>query len=136
MDKEKIITIVIGTVLGIVIAGGLFIYLRYTAKSAPETALTQQTPPQPTTQNSVLTIFSPEDNLITKDKTVEVKGTGPAKTKLLIFTSVEEKMITTDDSGNFGSTIKLEEGENKISVFYFGADQQLISVSRIVIVEI
>lgn len=64
-----------------------------------------QTPP-------TLTIFQPNDGLITNEQEITVKGI----TQSLITVQIDGKQIETNEKGEFESVVKLTEGVNTISV--------------------
>lgn len=139
MGKEKIITIVIGLVVGIALSGGIFLFWNYKdnlIKSNPTTKPQPQKTETPSATAAAIKLDSPEDNLITKEKSIEVSGHGQVQMMVLIVATAEEKTINVGQDGTFKTTVKLEEGENRISVIYFDPSPEPKSLDRTVTVEI
>ena len=141
MGREKVITIIIGLVVGVALAGGIFLFwnnkdtlLNFKSTPPPQTPAPNIDVPSPLA--TPVMVDSPEDNLIVKERNLDVSGRGPTDAKILVVANTEEKAIKIDKYGAFKATIKLEEGENKISVIYFDQNNDPISINRTVTVEI
>lgn len=122
MLREKVVTIIIGLVVGAMLAGAYFFGPTLVAKTKTETPQTSPTPiaqvsktPTPSPKKT-LTLTSPEDNSSTTKIDLKVTGSGTPNAKIIVFSNADEKQITTNGSGKFDTTIKLEEGENEVSV--------------------
>ncbi len=121
MNKEKIITIVIGLTVGVVVTGGYFALTNFLPKLQKKTdKIIVQPAPKPMPVNN-LEIFldSPQDKSSTSSSTILISGkTAPAAT-LVMFSNADEKIASADANGNFLGNLKLETGENEISVTAF-----------------
>ena len=132
MDKEKIITVAIGLLVGIVIAGGYFAAVKFLPKLSQKPTPVAFASPSPTPQKTVnLTLDSPADETTTKDSPINVSGTALPNTKIIIFSNAEEKIASAVATGKFSATIKLEDGENAISV-----SDLTTTIKRTVVLEI
>lgn len=118
MDKEKIITIIIGLVVGIVIAGGYFAAIKFLPKFSQNNQKVTFTPPQTPTASpsATLTVSQPENQISVNQSPTTVSGKTTPGTRIIIFANVDEKIASADASGNFSADIKLEDGENEISI--------------------
>lgn len=139
MDKEKVITIALGLLVGILLAGLYFAAAKFLPQfSTPKPTVVFNGPntPPPTSINSSLTISQPADKSTSKDSPITVSGQAPAGAKIIIFAPAEEKIASADATGNFTTTIKLEEGENAISFSLLAATGKMETILRNVILEI
>lgn len=119
MDKEKIITIVLGLAVGVLAAGGYFAAVKILPglKKTPEKIIVQPTPaPAPTKNETFLTLDQPKDNSSVTDSPITISGKTAPGINLIIFGNAEEKIASADATGSFSAQLKLEDGENQISV--------------------
>lgn len=142
MNKEKLITIVIGLTVGILGTGAYFAAVKIlpTLKKPVQTIV----PPEDNTPKAaisganslLLTLDKPGDNSATMEADLKISGsTAPAAT-LVIFSNADERIASADASGKFIVPIKLEDGENEISVTSFLGKQISQVVHRNVTLEI
>lgn len=121
MFREKLVTIIIGLVVGALLAGLFFFGPSLVSQTKKETKVVNPAPKAKVTvdiKSSKLTLIiqSPEDNSSTTSAEIKITGSTNPKTDLVIFANADQKNITSSASGKFETTIKLEEGENEISV--------------------
>lgn len=148
MDKEKLITIVIGLGVGITIASLYFAAVKFlpnlhfnlpkfvfNSTSTPQEKSTT-TIPSPQTTGEKFTVTEPDDETTTKDTPLTVAGKSLPGTKVLVYANADEKIASADAQGKFSASIKLEEGENAISVTSLADPNNLITIKRNVILEI
>ena len=144
MNKEKIITVAIGLSAGILVTGGYFAvttFLPQINKPAEKIIIQPATTSTPAPEVSgatsfQLTVDSPGDKSSTSSATTLVSGkTAPGAT-LVIFANSDEKIASADATGNFSASVKLEEGENEISVTAFANKINSAVVHRNVTLEI
>lgn len=123
MKKEVIIAIAIGFGLGLVITFGIWSANKALKQSAPQETQTadQETPtptPTPITKPTALslTILSPENNSVSENGSVLIKGsTSPAAVVVILFEK-GEKILEADSEGQFSSNISLTTGSNEIKI--------------------
>ncbi len=130
MDREKLITLCIGLLIGIALAGAYLLAPKVLPQFFPkhEKLLTlgkptnQKTGPEEKTTVTDPTIgfklLTPENNTTTKDYTISVSGTAAPSSKLLVSTLTDEKAIVAGEDGKFSTLVKLEDGQNIITVVY------------------
>lgn len=116
MDKEKLITIVIGLIVGVAIAGLYFAAVKFLPNLSKTPPAITFNPPPPTPAIKSLTVNQPADETTTKDSPITVSGQALAGSKIVIFGAAEEKIASADTTGNFATTLKLEDGENEITI--------------------
>ncbi len=118
MNKEKIITIVIGLLVGVLAAGGYFAAVKIlpNLKKPPEKIIVQPAPIIPIKNETSLILDQPKDNSSTTDSPITISGKTLPGINLIIFGNAEEKIASADATGSFSAQLKLEDGENQISV--------------------
>ena len=137
MRKEVVLAVLMGFVLGLVIAGGIFLFGKSGIRlsSSPTvsslSSLTRISPSLPTGSQVplispaspiTLTLASPEDESIVKEDKVSVEGkTAPSATVSLIYEN-GESLITADEDGNFSESVPLIGGANEITITAFGEE--------------
>lgn len=121
MLREKIVTIIIGLVVGAMLAGAYFFgptlvtQTKQDTKRTPTPKAQASKTPTPSPKKT-LTITSPEDNSSTTNVDLKVSGSGTPNAKIIVFTNADQKQVTASATGKYETTIKLEEGENEVTV--------------------
>lgn len=133
MKKEVLLAIGIGSVLGLIIT-----FFIYSFRSSPprnfsfvsplpdQASNIDKTTPQPTFSPSI-TLISPLDESISKEGKTKIVGVAQPKTWILILSEKGEKLLQTDNQGNFETEIFLISGENEIEVKCFDQNQEIAS---------
>ena len=124
MKKETIIAVSLGILLGIVVAVGMILSTqkKETAKVIPVVQnnitpiATKEMPDAPQLQ-----ITSPEDQMITAENTVTIKGKS-TKDSLVVIQSAANNKIVKGDKEDFSTDFPLALGENKISISMYAKD--------------
>lgn len=119
MNKEKIITIVVGLAVGILAAGGYFAVVKILPdlKKPGEKIIVQPAPaPTPIKNETSLVLDQPKDNSSVTDSPITISGKTLPGINLIIFGNAEEKIASADATGSFSAQLKLEDGENQISI--------------------
>jgi len=146
VNKEKIITISIGLAVGIVVAVGYFAIIHFLPlfkKTGdqivvhPKTTNTATSSPTVAAAQSIqLSLDQPADHSSTSGADIAISGQTVPGASIIIFSNSDEKIASTDAKGNFSGDIKLEEGENEISVTSFLDQENSAIVHRNVTLEI
>lgn len=138
MDKEKLITIGIGLLVGISAATVYFLVTRYLPALRPQDKVTfSATSPQPSANNQLtLTLDKPDDHTSTTESPIVISGQTKAGAKLILFANAEEKVASADGQGRFSTNLKLEEGENEISVTAIDNRGNMVVIKRNLTLEI
>lgn len=135
MKKEIVIAILIGLSLGLFITYGV-----YQAKTGISTKSDQDqktlalTPAPDQEFAGELILNSPEDGLIQAEKTISVSGPTLPSSFIVVFVGNDENITNSDDSGNFSTEVKLNDGANIITVVVLDENGRSISSNRTVIV--
>lgn len=143
MDREKVVTIVLGLIVGVTLAVLYFFggkYIPGLFSKAPQkpvaTSTQKKSPPPPPVQNNSLTISSPDDHSSTTSKTVKFTGTFIPAATIILFGPADQAIATADGAGKFSSTVTLESGENEITLSSFDQNNKLVSVKRNITLEV
>lgn len=144
MDREKIITIVLGLIVGIGLAATYFFGAKFlnfskskvSIKSPVKTSPQNKLPPPPPQTTQSLTLETPTDNLPTTDKNLKVSGSFAPNSTIILYDNTDEQVATSDGQGKFAFNTVLEEGNNQLVVSAFSADNKLQSVGRSVTLDI
>ncbi|MCL4397445.1 hypothetical protein M1403_00195 [Patescibacteria group bacterium] len=148
VNREKIITIVIGLSAGVLAAGGYFAFQKFLpaigktpdqifTKPQPQIAATSAAQPEVSGATGLaLSLDQINDNISTSEANLSVSGKTVPVASVVVFSNADEKIASADASGNFKTTIKLEEGENNLSVTAFANQTNSAVIRRNVTLEI
>lgn len=124
MDKEQIITVIIGLVVGALIVAGYFAAKNFlpALKPKPSTVIVTQPPIPQTPQNPQtlpLTLINLTDKSSTKSSEIIISGQTATAAAVFFFSNIDEKIASANAQGNFSGSLKLEDGENEINITAF-----------------
>ncbi len=136
--KEITLAIIIGLIIALVIAGGI-----YRAKTAIQNFDPQSLLPQRTSNNSdnqdqnspdklFLELDTP-DNSVTDQATFTVSGKTLPKTYLAITTESNDYLIVPSDVGSFSQVVNLIRGANRLTVTVYTQDGEKVEQSLSVV---
>lgn len=116
MAKERIILAFIAIASGLIVASSIFYF--YQQKSTSQNLPTPEASPAASLPNTspLLEIESPEDELVTDAKKIEIKGKTLAQSLIVLTTNNEDFVLTAEADGMFRKTISLDEDENLITI--------------------
>ena len=120
MKTEKTVLYFVATLVGLLVAGGLF-YLYQPTKTIP--ASKAQKPiviskVSPTTPSSsvYLTLDQPKDEDVVNKKIITISGTTTSNAVIIILTADSQQVITPTLTGFFSTTVTLDDGENTLEI--------------------
>lgn len=119
MRKEIIIVILIGILIGGIVAYGIYTAQTAITKTSREAADQQegaQVTPQPT---HTLTISEPANESIADKEEITLVGSTTPNAVIAIITEENEYLLTADGQGQFTAEITLVGGANTITVTAF-----------------
>jgi len=134
MLKELLLAILLGSIIGFAVTGGIWNFKNKTSESAvrlwrkPNTQNTTPTPNQisptisqlnntPTPNNThFLKIDNPENESVTNKGKTTISGNTTPNSIIAIKSSTDSFFITTDKDGSFSQDIELEGGINLIQI--------------------
>jgi len=118
MKKEKLILYFIATLFGLLVAGIAF-YLFQATKTVPNTATKtiSFTSPTPIPSPSISLILDrPKDEEVVNSKVLIVSGKTQDNAVIVVITDSSEEVITPSASGDFSTTVNLDDGQNILEV--------------------
>lgn len=139
MDKEKFITIGIGLLVGICAAIIYFLAVRYLPakfQGEKKTTFTPSTSLQSPVSSNQFTIDKPDDRIATTSSQVTFSGTANPGSRLVFLANNDEKIASVGALGKFSVDIKLEDGENEISVTAIDENKNMVVIKRNITLEI
>lgn len=132
MIKELIVAIALGSLLGFGITGGYFAIKKNsvvnsnevptptifaTTSQSPTISVTQDNSPELTTTNDhIITIESPENNFLSNNSKITIKGNTSKNSFIYVTTNVNIFSSKADKSGYFEVEIDLESGANLLKI--------------------
>lgn len=137
MKKEFIFAILVGLVMGLFITYGIYYSQRSTEQEQVTTTMEQleKTETEPDSNASgQLTIYSPEDEIITAETTTDVTGKTLPQAFVVIFVNDKPILTQADETGNFAKEINLQKLANIIRIYAIDNDGEEYVVERTVIV--
>ncbi|MBI4100387.1 hypothetical protein HY439_01470 [Candidatus Microgenomates bacterium] len=126
MKKESIIVGIFGLSLGLLVAWGIWNF-----KSGPTETEEIPTPevatdisPTLTPPTSLLTLDLPIDGQLATSSSMLVSGKTKAGATVVISSPAEDKALVVPTNGVFSQDLKLEEGENTVTVTVYPQEGQ------------
>lgn len=133
MQKEVILAILVGFIIGLLITFGIWKAnqaIISTSSISPQPNQTEN--PTPELSKTKLDISSPVSDFLTKESNVVIKGTYRPNAEMVIISEKDQKTFKSDNEGNFEVEVNLILGENQIQVYGFTKegeeDKQVINV--------
>lgn len=142
MNKEQIITMLVGLITGAMIVAGYFVIKNLLSPPPPpEPQITSTAPPietLPVSSAPPSLVLNPDiiDRSSTKEAHLKISGQTSTGASVFIFSNIDEKIASADALGNFAEKIKLEDGENEITVTAFLNGQYSQTIRKNVTLEI
>ena len=121
MRKEVVIVILVGILIGAIVAYGI-----YTAQSAlkqrelkSQEILPKDNQEKTSPSSHTLSINEPQDESIWDQEKINVNGTTTPKSVVTILTEENEYLLSADSEGYFSAEVSLTGGANTITVSSF-----------------
>ncbi len=136
MKKEVVIAISIGVFIGLIFTYGIWLANKSLkeagiAKPTPTPKITEISPTQEPI-NSVLTINSPVDSLLTNQKSIIVSGTRLPDHTLVILSENFQYILPATTSSKFEQSVSLDAGYNRLKIISIDKDGKLEKIDRLV----
>lgn len=134
MKKEVFLAVFVGLAMGLIITFGVY-RVRTSITNPPITEITKPnvTVDDPT-QATILSLHSPEDGLIQKEKEITVTGSTIPNSHIVLFVNDSDSISTTDDSGNFSFNANLRDGSNVLRITVIDSSGKSTTEERLVVV--
>jgi hypothetical protein len=137
MKKEILFAILIGLVMGLFITYGIYHSQRSSEVNQTTSNIEELNEVTPTTdpqKNGKLTLYSPEDESIIAESSIQVTGKTLPNSFIVVFVNNEPVITQADETGNFSKNVELETLANVITVHAVDEDGVHYSTQRTVIV--
>lgn len=134
MSKEKVVLSFIAVAVGILVTGIAF-YLYQTTRTIPssKTQTIKISQPSPTPKPSVfLAIAEPSDETVVGKKVVTISGTTTKDATIVVLSSIDEEVIKPASTGDFSTTINIDDGQNNIEITAISPNGEEARVTRTV----
>lgn len=139
MKKESLIAVVLGLTFGLIFSIILIQSNKKPPKETKEININSSLK-SPTiipvkdnkTEVPTLTITSPQDNLITSQNRIEIKGEAP-KNSLIIIQNVNNEKIFENKNKKFTVEIPLNYGANQLTIFAYPKNIQTALFKKLTI---
>jgi len=132
MRKELFLAIIIGAIIGL---GTMFVFegkkrgwLTGALPDQPTTAHPKNTPapsPQIEKEQLSLTIFEPEDESVSTQEKITIKGQAGALTTIVVIWEQGEDILVADQEGFFETEIELSAGPNEIEISAYNENDEI-----------
>ena len=124
MKKEVVLAIIVGFSLGLVITFGIYTARRALRRQAPVISSPEASPSPSPTPSHGLTITSPaEEALLDQDK-VTLQGLTTPNSLVTIITPQDNLLVTANSAGEFQIQISLVGGVNHLQIVSLTPDGQ------------
>lgn len=134
MKKEKLILSSIAVLFGLLVAGAAF-YLFQATKTVSDTNTKTIffASPSPTLSPSIsLTLDRPKDEEVVNSRVLVISGKTGSNAIITIITDSSEDVITPSASGDFSTTVNLNEGQNILEVISIAPNGESITIRKTV----
>lgn len=134
MKKEKILLLLIASVVGLLVAGIVF-YIYESSKTIPpgEIRRVTTTASTPTPKPSIyLNISAPKNELVVDNRILTVSGKTIPNSNIIVLSPIDESAGTASSDGNFSTTVNLEDDQNIIRITAIAPNGETITEARTV----
>ncbi|OGH25030.1 MAG: hypothetical protein A3B47_02970 [Candidatus Levybacteria bacterium RIFCSPLOWO2_01_FULL_39_24] len=134
MKKEKLILSVVAVLFGLLVAGFAF-YLFQTTKTVPDTntKTISFASPAPTISPSIsLVLDRPKDEEVVDSNVLIVSGKTQSNAVVVVITDSSEDVITPSATGNFSTTVNLDNGQNILEVISIAPNGESVTSKKTV----
>lgn len=134
MKTEKLILSFIATFFGLGFAGLAFYLFQTTKTITPQnTKIISFVSPSPTPIPSVfLTIDRPKDEDVVNSKVLVISGKTTSNAVVIVMTDASEDVITPSLTGDFSTTINLDEGQNVLQIISIAPNGESVAIKKTV----
>ncbi|MBU0978355.1 hypothetical protein KKF92_00820 [Patescibacteria group bacterium] len=136
MQKEVIISAIIGITLGLIVTYGIYQVKQSVTSPTSSDEVNSQVQPSPNNETEVgLSLTSPTDGLVQTSGKIQVTGnTVQPESFVVVFVGNDETILKSDASGHFSAELELNDGEHIITVISINQDGLTEQAERLVVV--
>ena len=136
MKKEKVILSFVAILIGLLVAAVIFYLYQATKTISPNKittiALKPTATPKPSLAPFFLSVDAPADQSVVSSMTLSVSGKTEPTATVVVITPVDQQIISPASSGDFSTTVTINNGENPIEITAIGTDGQETKVLKTV----
>jgi|WetSurMetagenome_2_1015567.scaffolds.fasta_scaffold407275_2 hypothetical protein len=136
MKKEKLILSFIAVLFGLLVAGISFYFFQNTKtpiSNKNNTKIISISPITPTPAPTIsLILDKPKDEEVVDSKVLAVTGKTQSNAVITIITDSSEDVITPSETGQFSTTVNLDEGQNILEVISIAPNGESVSIKKTV----
>ncbi|HSX40283.1 MAG TPA: hypothetical protein VLF68_01580 [Candidatus Saccharimonadales bacterium] len=117
MKKEKVVLSFVAVLAGLLVAAVAFYFYQRTKILPKNQTISLTITPTPRPANALfLNIDNPKDEDVVSKKVVTVSGKTFPDATIAIITDTDQQVVTPTASGDFSTTVTIEDGANIIEV--------------------
>lgn len=130
MRKEVLVAILIGALLGLVVAFGI-----WSANQALAPKVLPSPPPTPEERavQQGLIVTEPESGAVVSRDRITVRGSASLSSTVVILTNLNEIIAEVASDGSFNQEVELEGGPNEIKVVAYDGEGNREEITLIVV---
>lgn len=133
MNKEKVILSFVAVTVGLIVAGIAFYFYQQTKIIPPQLQKPISINPNPSPKPKViLAVNEPADESVSQTKVIKVSGKTDPNALIVILTGSDEDVITPTKTGDFSTTITLNNMENSIQITAVAPNGDTNTINRTV----
>ena len=115
--KERVVIIFIAVTLGLLATTvGFFLYESAKPSKPVSEKLTQKATHPAPNDGITLTISSPQNESLTSNRTIQVKGKTYPQNTIIISTNQEDTVVSPTSEGDFTASLSIDTGVNKLII--------------------
>ncbi|OGM76591.1 hypothetical protein A2210_01820 [Candidatus Woesebacteria bacterium RIFOXYA1_FULL_40_18] len=131
MRKEIFFAILAGSILGLIIAFGVWrANIALSNRTNGNSSASQTPSPKP---ESSITLASPEDGAVITQNTVKISGLTKPNSQVVISTENADYIVKTEAGGAFESEIELTAGVNQLVISAFSENRESVSINLVLV---
>jgi hypothetical protein len=132
MKKEQLILSFVAIGFGLLVAGvGFYLFQATKTTSNPNTKTITLASPAPTSAPTIsLVLDQPKDEEVVNSKILVVSGKTQSNAVVTVITDSSEDVITPSETGQFSTTISLDNGQNILQVISIAPNGESVTIKR------
>ncbi|MCL5970704.1 MAG: hypothetical protein M1450_04360 [Patescibacteria group bacterium] len=132
MKKEKAVLSFLAVFIGLVVAGAAFYIFQLTKTLPPQKARVQSitAPTKAPKSDMFLAITEPSDEFVSDRKVVKIAGKTNIDAIVIIMTKTDQEVLKPTRTGDFSTTININDGVNLVKISAIASDGEEKSVLR------
>jgi hypothetical protein len=135
MQKEVLISVIIGISLGLIVTYGIYQVKKQVTSPTPTDVTAEMDSNENDLIETGLMLTSPEDGLVQEKSQIKVAGTTiQPESFVVVFVDNQETILQSDSTGGFSTNLELTDGEHVITVVSVNQDGWTETAERLVVI--